>query len=107
MLVVPCSTVRRVAPTHVPLGRGEAGLPAASVAKCEQVMTVPRAELAPEAVGTVLGRERMDQVERALLRAFGIGPAALERHLRTMLGPGSPGGDDPISGGSGGQHPGS
>ena len=85
VLVVPCSTVRRTAPTHVLLRRGEAGLPAPSAAKCEQVMTLPRGDLDSEALGPSLGGERMDQVERALLRAFGIGPAALDRHLRALL----------------------
>jgi mRNA-degrading endonuclease toxin of MazEF toxin-antitoxin module len=84
VVVVPLSTVRRAAPTHVFLKRGEAGLGTPSVAKCEQVVTIPSVDLEPDALGGLLGWERMDEVERALLRALGIEPGALERHLTAL-----------------------
>ncbi|HEY3256561.1 MAG TPA: type II toxin-antitoxin system PemK/MazF family toxin, partial [Polyangiaceae bacterium] len=40
VLVVPCSTRLSIAPTHVRLRRGEGGLSAASVLKCEQITTL-------------------------------------------------------------------
>ena len=67
------------------LGRGEGGLPTPSVAKCEQVTTLARADLEPEAMGPPLTKEKMDAVELALLRALGIDPLALERHLLALL----------------------
>ena len=85
VLAVPCSTVRKIAPTHVLLKRGEGGLPSPFAAKCEQVATLLRADLEPEALGSPISRERLDAVERALLGALGIDPLALERHLSAML----------------------
>ena len=85
VLVVPCSTMRRLAPTHVLLRRGEGGLESPSAAKCEQVMTLPRSDLEPTALGAPLTPQRMDEIERALIGALGIEPAALARHLRALL----------------------
>jgi len=72
IIVVPCSTRLRFAPTHVGLRKGEGGLPRASVLHCEQISTILRAELAEEPLGPVLSAERLRDVERAVLRAIGL-----------------------------------
>lgn len=72
VIVIPCSTVLRVAPTHVELRRGEGGLPEASVLKCEQITTMHKADLRGHALGRALSPARIAQVERAVLRAIGI-----------------------------------
>jgi mRNA-degrading endonuclease toxin of MazEF toxin-antitoxin module len=72
VIVVPCSTVMRDAPTHVRLRRGEGGAPEASVLKCEQITTLARLDLDTAPLGAGLSRMRMAEVERAILRAIGI-----------------------------------
>lgn len=72
VIVVPCSTTLRDAPTHVLLGRGEAGLSRSCVLKCEQLTTIPQADVAEPALGSPLGPHRMREVERAILRALGV-----------------------------------
>ena len=81
IVVVPFTRTRRLGPWHVALARGEGGLPRASVAKCELVMTLPKENLDETPIGGPLRRERMLEVERALLFALGIRPSALEQHL--------------------------
>ena len=72
VIVIPCSTVVRAAPTHVLLRRHEGGVPSASVLKCEQITTLPRSDLELEPLGPSLGARRMAEVERAVLRAIGV-----------------------------------
>ena len=72
VIVVPCSTIFREAPTHVILRKGEAGVRVRTVLKCEQVTTLPRSDLDDVALGPKLALERIAAVERALLRAIGI-----------------------------------
>ena len=72
LIVVPCSTKVRAAPTHVILRRGEGGVASASVLKCEQIATLPKSELRSAPLGRALSRERMQAVERAVLRAIGV-----------------------------------
>jgi mRNA-degrading endonuclease toxin of MazEF toxin-antitoxin module len=72
VIVVPCSTVMRDAPTHVRLRRGEGGVPDACLLKCEQVTTLAKVDVDPVALGPALSPARMIEVERALLRAVGI-----------------------------------
>jgi mRNA-degrading endonuclease toxin of MazEF toxin-antitoxin module len=72
VIVVPCSTVVRIAPTHVTLRRGEGGIPARSVLKCEQITTLPVDEVGTEALGGRLSAKRMAEAERAILRAIGL-----------------------------------
>lgn len=78
VIVVPCSTRLRPAPTHVFLGEGEGGLGADSVLKCEQVTTLHRDDVAGEPLGRSLSRARLAEVERAVLRAIGV-PVPLSR----------------------------
>ncbi len=56
---------------HVQLRRGEAGLPQACMAKCEQVATIPKSWVEPAELGT-LSAGRMREVELAVLSALGI-----------------------------------
>jgi len=72
VLVVPCSTNLRGAPTHVRLSRGEGGLPQDCVLKCEQITTVKQHDLDPAPIGLPIRPSRMAEVERAVMRAIGI-----------------------------------
>lgn len=72
VIVVPCSTTLREAPTHVLLARGEGGLSCSCVLKCEQVTTLPEADVTQPPIGGPLGLHRMREVERAILRAIGV-----------------------------------
>lgn len=72
IVVIPCSTALRPAPTHVFLARGEGGLSHNSVLKCEQITTLRKHEVDPVALGPTLGAERIREVERGVLRAVGI-----------------------------------
>jgi mRNA-degrading endonuclease toxin of MazEF toxin-antitoxin module len=77
VIVVPCSTVMRDAPTHVELRPREGGLPEASVLKCEQITTLHKADLRAGSLGRALSPARLARVERAVLRAIGV-PVPLE-----------------------------
>ena len=72
VIVVPCSTNLREAPTHVKLSRGEGGLPRDSVLKCEQITTLEKTKLEQAPMGLPIRTGRMAEVERAVLRAIGI-----------------------------------
>ena len=72
VIVVPCSTNLRDAPTHVRLRGGEAGLPEACMLKCEQVTTLPKGDIDPTPWGAPLTATRMGEIERAVLRAIGV-----------------------------------
>ena len=72
VIVVPCSTVARPAPTHVVLRKGEGGVPERSVLKCEQIMTLPRTDVGTKALGGRLAAVRIAETERAILRAIGV-----------------------------------
>jgi mRNA-degrading endonuclease toxin of MazEF toxin-antitoxin module len=72
VIVVPCSTTLRDAPTHVRLSRREAGAPRACVLKCEQITTLHRDDVDARMLGSPVSPARMAEVERAILRAIGI-----------------------------------
>jgi mRNA-degrading endonuclease toxin of MazEF toxin-antitoxin module len=72
VMVVPCTTTLREAPTHVRLGRGEGGLEAPSMLKCEPLTTLPMREVEPLPLGRSLGAARLLEVERGILRAIGV-----------------------------------
>ena len=72
VIVVPCSTTLREAPTHVRLGRGEGGAPQACMLKCEQITTLPKGDLDLSPLGAPLVGGRLADVERAVLRAIGV-----------------------------------
>jgi mRNA-degrading endonuclease toxin of MazEF toxin-antitoxin module len=77
VIVVPCSTRLSTAPTHVPLRRGEGGLSAASVLKCEQITTLHQGEVRRQPLGGPIQPRRLLETERAILRAIGV-PVPLE-----------------------------
>lgn len=72
LMVVPCSTTIREAPTHVRLRQGEAGVRDECMLKCEQLTTLSKDDIDPTPVGGALAATRMAEVERAILRAIGI-----------------------------------
>lgn len=72
LLVVPLSTSSRPGPTHVHLGKGEAGLPRDCFARCEQITNVAKERLARSALGGPLGEGRMGEIVRAILRALAV-----------------------------------
>ncbi len=72
LIVVPCSTTLREAPTHVRLARGEGGSPQACMLKCEQITTLPQDDLDTTALGSPLGGNRLREIELAVMRAIGI-----------------------------------
>lgn len=72
VIVVPCSTRLSVAPTHVRLRRGEGGLSAASVLKCEQITTLHKDDVRRQPLGGALAQRHLLEVERAVLRAIGV-----------------------------------
>jgi len=72
VIVIPASTVMREGPWHVRLKQGEGGLPAPSVLLCEQITTVPKDSLDASALGGPLSAARIQEVERAVLRAIGV-----------------------------------
>lgn len=72
VIVVPCTTKRRHAPTHVPLRRREGGSPDPAVLKCEQITTLHQDDVDGTALGGALSRNRLAQVEQAVLRAIGV-----------------------------------
>jgi mRNA-degrading endonuclease toxin of MazEF toxin-antitoxin module len=77
VLVIPCSTRLSIAPTHVRLRKGEGGLSAASVLKCEQITTLHKDDVRREPLGGPLSARRVLEVERCVLRAIGV-PVALD-----------------------------
>lgn len=73
VMVVHLTTVatERATSWQVSIPRGVAGLPSTSVAKCAEVYTLFKDDLA-ESIGT-LPRERMREIDRALGVALGLG----------------------------------
>jgi mRNA interferase MazF len=72
VLVIPCSTVLTDAPTHVRLRRGEGGVKATTILKCEQITNLIKGDIDAEALGPPLPPARLREVEMAVLRAIGI-----------------------------------
>ena len=77
VIVVPCTTRLSIAPTHVRIRKGDGGLSAASVLKCEQITTLHKSDVRPIALGRPLSPRQLLQVERGVLRAIGV-PVPLE-----------------------------
>jgi mRNA-degrading endonuclease toxin of MazEF toxin-antitoxin module len=72
VIVAPLSRTLREGPWHVRLRKGEAGVPQASMIKCEQITTLPRDIISPEPLGRVISGAKMRAIERAVLRAIGV-----------------------------------
>lgn len=72
VIVVPLSTTLRLAPTHVELPAGEGELKETSMAKCEQVTTLDKSFLIRGPFAGTISPSLMQEVEKAIQRAFGI-----------------------------------
>src|SRR2546423_12056695 len=72
VLAVPLTTNLRPAPTHVPLPAGAGGLAHDSVARCENVSYLHKSRLARGPLGAAMAAAVMQEIERCLLRSFGI-----------------------------------
>ncbi len=72
VMVIPASTSLRPAPTHVRLRPRQGGVSSASVLKCEQLTTLPKSLLSEASLGGPLSRQKMVEVEKAVLRALGV-----------------------------------
>ena len=73
LIVVPCSTTLREAPTHVRLGRGEGGVPQTCMLKCEQITTLPAGGPGRRAArDRRSAAARLREIELAVMRAIGI-----------------------------------
>ena len=72
VIVVPLSTTRRPAPTHVELPAGEGGLKEPSMAKCEQVTTLDKSFLLRGPFAGMISPPFMQEIENAIQRAIGI-----------------------------------
>lgn len=72
ILVIPATTILRFAPTHVPLRKGDGGIPQRSMLKCEQITTLPKELLSENALGGPLSKSTLEKVERGVLRAIGV-----------------------------------
>lgn len=70
VVVVPCTRTLRFGPWHVELRKGEAGIPEACVAKCEDVTMLSKSDLVPGALGPSLSNARLLEVRDALLDAL-------------------------------------
>ncbi len=74
VIIVPCTSVLRDAPTHVRLRKREGGVPVDSMLKCEQVTTLRKDTLEPVPLGGPLSTTRLAEVERGVLFAIGVVP---------------------------------
>lgn len=72
VIVIPCSTRLSEAPTHVRLRKGEGGLSAPSVLKCEQITTLHQEDVRKGPLGAPVSSACMVEVERSILRAIGV-----------------------------------
>jgi mRNA interferase MazF len=72
VVVIPCTTVRRLGPWHVPLRKGEGGLRVSSVAKCEDITLLSKDKLAEGSLGGPVSNERLVQIRDAILRALDL-----------------------------------
>jgi mRNA-degrading endonuclease toxin of MazEF toxin-antitoxin module len=72
VIVVPVTSNLTPAPTHVELPAGEGGLRQDSMARCEQVSTLPKSWLGRGPLGPPLSLMRMMEIERAVMRAIGV-----------------------------------
>jgi mRNA interferase MazF len=70
VVAIPVSSVLRLGPWHVKIGKSESGLPRDSVLECEQPSTIRKSRLSPTAIGGRLSRDRMAEVAAAIIRAL-------------------------------------
>lgn len=72
VLAVPITTNPRPSPTHVALPAGQGGLSHDSTARCENVSYLHKSRLGRGPLAGAISPPLMRDVERCLLRAFGI-----------------------------------
>src|SRR4051812_22210746 len=72
VLAVPLTTNLRPSPTHVALPKGQGGLAHDSMARCENVNYLHKSRLDRGPLGATISPGLMRDIERGLLRAFGI-----------------------------------
>lgn len=72
ILAVPVTTNLRPAPTHVLLPAGQGRLAHDSMARCENVSYLHKSRLARGPLAGVITAPLMREVERCLMRSFGI-----------------------------------
>ena len=72
VLAVPVTTNLRPAPTHVLLPAGQGRLAHESMARCENVSYLHKSRLAHGPLAGTVSPALMRDVERGLLRSFGI-----------------------------------
>lgn len=73
VLAVPLTTNLKRSPTHVLLPAGQGGLPADSMARCENVSYVHKSRLRRGGFAGPISTPLLRDVEKALLLSFGIG----------------------------------
>ena len=72
VLAVPLTTNLRPAPTHVLLSKGQGGIVADFMARCENVSYVLRTRLRRGGLMGKISPALLHEIEKALMRAFGI-----------------------------------
>ena len=72
VLAVPITTNLRPLPTHVLLPAGQGGLSYDSMARCENVSYLHKSRLARGPLAGTISSSIMAEVERSLLRSFGL-----------------------------------
>lgn len=72
VIVIPCTTRLRDAPTHVRIRAREGGVAEPTMIKCEQITTLPVDAVDPTPLGPPLSPARVREVERGVLRAIGV-----------------------------------
>jgi mRNA-degrading endonuclease toxin of MazEF toxin-antitoxin module len=72
VLAVPITTNPRPGPTHAALPARQGGLDRDSMARCENVSYIHKSRLAHGPLGAGISSALMRDVERCLLRSFGI-----------------------------------
>lgn len=72
VLAVPITTNLKLAPTHLLLPAGQAGLPNHSMARCENVSYIHKSRLGRGVFTGTVSPALMREIERCLLRALGM-----------------------------------
>ncbi len=72
VLIVPCYSHLRFAPTHVELKSGEGGAAHASMLHAEEITTLFKPDLVSGPLGPPLTPSRLSEVEHAVMLAIGV-----------------------------------
>ena len=72
VLAVPVTTNLRPSPTHVLLPAGQGGLSHDSMARCANVSYLHKSRLTRGPLGQSISSALLREIERALLRSFGM-----------------------------------